>query len=59
MFREQKAALQSYRTALTQTTQAGWDKYSAEATSHDQKASRLQGQMVAEIRKQLKAAPRM
>jgi hypothetical protein len=52
MFVEGRAALQSYRSAYSQTDAAKADAHLAEGKRHESRSEQLLGQMVSEIRKQ-------
>jgi hypothetical protein len=56
MFREQRAALQSYRDAMAAADPATANARLAEGHQHEQKAEQAQNRMVAAIRKQLASA---
>ncbi len=53
MFSEGRAALQSYRSAFSQTDQSKASAHIAEGNRHQQKSDQLMAQMIAEIRKYL------
>lgn len=56
MFREQRAALQCHRESLTTADPAKGKQHSAQAKVHEQKAKQFESRMIAETRKQMKAA---
>lgn len=56
MFREQRAALQSYRDGMTSANPAQANAHFAEGDRHQQQAKQFETRMVAAIREQLGAA---
>jgi hypothetical protein len=56
MFREQRAALQSYRDGMASANPAQANAHFAQGDRHQQQAKQFETRMVAEIRKQLSGA---
>lgn len=56
MFREQRSALQCSRESLTTADPVKAKQHSAQAKEHEQKAKKFESRMIAETRKQMKAA---